>query len=149
MNQKIYEKLVKEFNDQTEKLHQEGKVINLVEYKYLSNCLDCMEYMDENFKIDLDCSAVSLEVLDILFENAYEALQEGSLENVDRFIDMMSGYIGMVYKNEWGGDYVYDEQSEALNVSSNHLYPKKDVEECIYHHKKISELFQMIGEYLS
>lgn len=149
MNQLVYERLVKEYNRQCEAYNHEEDGINLIEYKYLSNCLDTMEYMDHNYSIDLDCSAISLEVLDILFENAHEAYQEGTLDQSDLFIEMFSGYVGMVYKNELGGDYVYDESGEALNIQTHHVYPREDVEQCIFHGNKISELFKELKENLS
>ena len=146
MNNQIYERLVKEYNRQSQALNEEGQGINLIEYKYLSNCLDCLEYMDHNYSIDLDCSGVSLEVLDILFDHAYEAYKEGSFDHADLFVDMFSGYVGMVYKNEFGGEFAYDESDEILNICSNHVYPKKDIEECVFFGRKITKIFQKIKE---
>lgn len=149
MNRFVYERLVNEYNRQSKALNENHEGINLIEYRYLSNCLDCMEYMDKYYQIDLDCSAVSLEVLDVMFEHAHEALKEGSFDHAEVFIDMFGGYVGMVYKNELGGDFVYDETGEALDCQTNHLYPKQDVENCIYQSTKISDQFRMIMKYLS
>ena len=76
MHVEIYTRLVEECNRQTKALNEEGSSVNMIEFKYLSNCLDCMEYMDKYYSIDLDCSEVSLEVIDIMFENAHEAYLE-------------------------------------------------------------------------
>lgn len=148
MNVEVYTRLVEECNRQTKALNEEGNTINMVEYKYLTNCLDCMEYMEQSYNIDLDCSSVSLEVIDILFENAYEAYQEGSFDNLDIFVDMFSGYVGMVFKNTFGGQFVYDENSEALNVNTNHIYIQQDVYKCITENIKISQLFKQYQELL-
>lgn len=149
MNAQIYERLVHEYNRQSQLLKEECAGINLLEYHYLSNCLDCMEYMDKYYQIDLDCSAISLEVLDVMFDHAHAAIEENSFDHAEVFVEMFSGYVGMVYKNELGGEFVYDETGEALNCQTNHLYPKKDVEACIYHHQKITTHFQQIKEMLS
>lgn len=148
MNVEVYTRLVNECNRQTKALNEEGNTVNLVEYKYLSNCLDCMEYMETNYSIDLDCSEVSLEILDILFQNAHEAYEEGSFDNLDLFVEMFSGYVGMVYKNEFGGEFVYDETSEALNVHTNHIYVHEDVKKCILENIKISDIFKSYQEML-
>lgn len=146
MNVEVYTRLVDECNRQTKLLNEEGNTINMVEYKYLSNCLDCMEYMEKCYNIDLDCSSVSLEVIDILFENAHEAYKDGSFDNLDIFVDMFGGYVGMVFKNEFGGQFVYDEIGEALNVNSNHIYIHQDVHKCITENIKISNLFKQYQE---
>ena len=148
MNVEVYTRLVEECNRQTKLLNEEGNTINMVEYKYLTNCLDCMEYMEQSYNIDLDCSDVSLEVIDILFENAYEAYQEGSFDNLDVFVDMFGGYVGMVFKNAFGGQFVYDEAGEALNVNTNHIYIHQDVRKCITENIKISDLFKQYQELL-
>lgn len=144
MNHVIYERLVKEYNKQVVSLQNDEGCINLCEHKYLTNCLDCMEYMDQNYSIDLDCSAISLEVIDMFFENARIAYQEGSLDHIDLFIDMFAGYVAMVIKNEFGGEFVYDDQGEALDIQSNPLYIKEMVRNCIEHENKISDEFSKI-----
>ncbi|MGN1344468.1 MAG: hypothetical protein ACI4U3_07800 [Traorella sp.] len=149
MNKEVYERLVKECNRQSEMLNSDGQGINLVEFKYLNNCLDCMEYMDNCYSIDLDCSEISLEVMDIMFENAHEAYLENELEHVDLFIEMFSGYVGMVYKNILGGNFVYDENNEALNVNTNHIYVNEDIKACIFEGKKVSEQFKVYKEVLA
>lgn len=146
MNVEVYTRLVEEANRQTKALNEESNTINMVEYKYLTNCLDCMEYMEQSYNIDLDCSSVSLEVLDILFENAHDAYEEGSFDNLDIFVEMFSGYVGMVYKNEFGGQFVYDETGEALNIDSNHIYVSDDVRNCILKNIKISKIFNQYKE---
>lgn len=148
MNVEVYTRLVEECNRQTKLLNEEGNTINMVEYKYLTNCLDCMEYMEQSYNIDLDCSDVSLEVIDILFSHAYEAYKEDSFDNLDIFVDMFSGYVGMVFKNTFGGNFVYDETGEALNVNTNHIYISQDVHKCITENMKISELFKQYQELL-
>ena len=120
----------------------------MLEFKYLNNCLDCMEYMDQCYDIDLDCSDVSLEVIDILFKNANEAYKEESFDNLDVFVDMFSGYVGMVFKNAFGGNFIYDETGEALNVNTNHIYISQDVRKCITENLKISDLFKQYQELL-
>lgn len=146
MHVEIYTKLVEECNRQTKALNEEGSTVNLVEYKYLSNCLDCMEYMDKFYNIDLDCSNISLEVIDIMFENAHEAYLENEFDNLDLFIDMFSGYVGMVYKNAFGGNFVYDEIGEALNINTNHIYVNNEVRNCIVNGTKISDYFNHVKE---
>ena len=148
MNIEVYERLVKECNRQTQALNSNGEGINLIEYKYLTNCLDCMEYMEKYYSIDLDCSEVSLEVIDIMFENAHEAYLENEFDHLDLFVEMFSGYVGMVFKNAFGGDFVYDEKNEALNVNTNHLYIDEDVRSCIVEGGKISEKFDAYKEVL-
>ncbi len=148
MNIEVYTRLVDECNRQTKLLNEEGSTINMIEYKYLNNCLDCMEYMEKTYNIDLDCSDVSLEVIDILFSHAYDAYKEDSFDNLDIFVDMFSGYVGMVFKNTFGGNFVYDETGEALNVNTNHIYINQDVHKCITENLKISDLFKQYQELL-
>ena len=52
MHVEVYTRLVEECNRQTQLLNEEGTTINMVEYKYLTNCLDCMEYMEQSYNID-------------------------------------------------------------------------------------------------
>lgn len=144
MNKSVYERLVIEYNRQSKALNEENESVNLCEYKYLTNCLDCMEYMDQNYKIDLDCSEVSLEVIDILFENAHIAYKEGNFDHLDLFVDMFSGYVAMVFKNELGGEFVYDEHGEALDIQSNPLYIHEMVRCCIVSNLKIEDEFMKI-----
>lgn len=148
MNQPIYERLVIEYNRQVASLQNDEGCVNLCEYKYLTNCLDCMEYMDQNYSIDLDCSEISLEVIDMFFENARIAYQEGSLDHIDLFIDMFAGYVAMVFKNEFGGEFVYDDHGEALDIQSNPLYIKEMVSNCLKYENKIKEEFVKIKELL-
>ena len=148
MHVEIYTKLVEECNRQTKALNEEGNSVNLIEFKYLSNCLDCMEYMDKYYSIDLDCSEISLEVIDIMFDNAHEAYLENEFDNLDLFVDMFGGYVGMVYKNEFGGEFVYDETGEALNVNTNHIYVDRDVRNCIVNGNKILDCFNAYKEVL-
>lgn len=149
MNNSIYIRLVEECNRQHEALQSDSQTVNLVEHKMLSNCLDCMEYMDKNYSIDLDCSEVSLEVIDIMFENAHEAYMSEEFDYFDLFTEMFAGYVAMVIKNELGGNFVYDENGEALNLYTNHIDVHALVKKCIVENKKISEQFKGIKEALS
>ena len=146
MHVEIYTRLVEECNRQTKALNEEGSTVNLIEYKYLSNCLDCMEYMDKYYSIDLDCSEVSLEVIDIMFKNAHEAYLENEFDHLDLFVDMFGGYVGMVIKNEFGGNFVYDETGEALNINTNHIYVNQEVRNCILNGNKIEDYFKYLKE---
>lgn len=146
MHVEVYTRLVNECNRQTKALNEDGNTVNLIEYKYLSNCLDCMEYMDKFYSIDLDCSEVSLEVIDIMFENAHEAYLDNEFDNLDLFVDMFSGYVSMVIKNEFGGNFVYDETGEALNINTNHIYVNQEVRKCIVNGNKIEDYFKYLKE---
>jgi len=146
MHVEIYTRLVNECNRQTKALNEDGNTVNLIEYKYLSNCLDCMEYMDKYYSIDLDCSEVSLEVIDIMLKNAHEAYLDNEFDNLDLFVDMFAGYVSMVIKNEFGGNFVYDETGEALNINTNHIYVNQEVKKCIVNGNKIEDYFKYLKE---
>lgn len=149
MNQQIYERLVLIFNEQEKNLHSEDQGVNLIEHKALSNCLDCMEYMDANYSIDLDCSSISLEVIDLFLKRAKEAHDEGTLDHTDMFLEMLSGYVAMVMKNEVGGEFVYDENGESLDIHSNPIYFNEMVKTCFLRGESILEKWKEVKENLA
>lgn len=149
MNQQIYERLVLVFNEQEKNLHSEDQGVNLIEHKVLSNCLDCMEYMDANYSIDLDCSNISLEVIDLFLKRAKEAHDEGTLDHADMFLEMLSGYVAMVMKNEVGGEFVYDENGESLDIHSNPIYFNEMVKTCFLRGESILEKWKEVKENLA
>lgn len=147
MNQEVYNELVEKANEQQQKMEQDIPV-NLCANKYLNCALDCMEYMDHNYSIDLDCSDISLEVIDILLENAHEAVKEDAFEQKDAFVTMIAGYVGITFQRAFGGEFVYDEEGEALNINTNHLHLVEVIDQCIQENKKITEYFAMVKENL-
>lgn len=147
MNQEVYNELVEKANEQQKNMENDIPV-NLCANKYLNCALDCMEYMDHNYSIDLDCSDISLEVIDILLENAHEAVKEEAFDQKDAFVAMIAGYVGMTMQRAFGGDFVYDEDGEALNLNTNHLHLLEVIDDCIMNNRKISEYYTMIKDNL-
>lgn len=105
--------------------------------------------MDANYSIDLDCSSISLEVIDLFLKRAKEAHDEGTLDHTDMFLEMLSGYVAMVMKNEVGGEFVYDENEESLDIHSNPIYFNEMVKTCFLRGESILEKWKEVKENLA
>lgn len=141
-----YEALLKKFNEQKEALHQDKTSINYCAHRYLAYGLDCIEYFAHNYQLVLDCTFESLQTIDLFIHQVYLTYCEEAFD-LNPLSDMISGYVSLVLDELFQGNWVYDENQEAYEIHTNHLYLHDEVMACMMQDQSIKEKIKSLENF--
>lgn len=137
MKRKVYDHLKALFEDERRQLHEENTAVNMCSLQHLGYALDCMEFADENFGIELDVSEDSLGLIEEMMLAVNESYENDdlSLEHVDKFAEMFSGFVGLIILTYLGGEWVYTyedgKEYSVIDIDSNQIFLFDQIKACL------------------
>lgn len=142
-----YNQLCETYQKQKDLLESGNTAINFCGYRYLAKGLDCIDYFEQNYEITLDLSMESLEMMDEWMHLIHEENQKEAFD-YQPFAEMITGYVSLVMDELFHGTWVYDDENEAYEINTNHIYLKESINELIKQDQTISEYIKEIQKYL-
>lgn len=127
-NNEIFERLNKEHEADKLLLQQNKNIEDSLLAQYRLHALNAVHYAKENFKVHLDFTDNSIQLLEKIMENLSLSLKKNNPneEQIETVTRLFAGYFGEVLRNKWGGKYIRENENplkeNGVSIKINDKY---------------------------